>query len=43
MTFKSLSTTLERKEYQAKMNNLPNHHGVGPAEARSPVQMLSHC
>jgi len=30
MTFKSLATILERKEHQAKMNNLSNHHGAGP-------------
>jgi len=23
---------LEHKEYMAKMNNLPNHHGVGPIQ-----------
>jgi len=29
MTFISLYTILERKEYLAKMNNLPKHHGAG--------------
>jgi len=29
MTFTSLSTILERKEYLAKMNNLPNYHRAG--------------
>jgi len=27
-----------RKEYQAKINNLSNHHGAGPSEARDPMQ-----
>jgi len=27
-----------RKEYLAKLNNLPNHHGAGPPEARGPMQ-----
>jgi len=27
-----------RKEYLAKINNLPNHHGAGPPEARGPMQ-----
>ena len=30
MRFISLSTILVRKEYLAKTNNLPNHHGAGP-------------
>ena len=30
---------LERKVYLAKMNNLPKHHGAGPAEARGPTQL----
>jgi len=30
MGFISLSTILVRKEYLAKINNLPNHHGAGP-------------
>ena len=35
MTFISLSTILERKEYLEKMNNLPNHHGAGRNAAAS--------
>jgi len=30
MTFTSLSAILERNEYLAKINNLPNHHRAGP-------------
>jgi len=33
--FISLSTNLERKEYLAKINNLPNHHGAGSNAAAS--------
>jgi len=39
MTFIGLSTILERKEYLAKMNNQPNHHGAGLLEARGPMQL----
>jgi len=39
MTFISLSTILERKEYLAKMNNLPKHHDAGPLEARGLIQL----
>jgi len=39
MTFISLFTILERKEYLAKMNNLPNHPRAGPPEARGPMQL----
>ena len=38
MRFISLSIILVRKEYLAKMHNLPNHHGSGPPEARGPMQ-----
>jgi len=27
-----------RKEYLAKIKNLPNYHGAGPPEARGPMQ-----
>jgi len=27
-----------RKKYLAKINNLSNHHGAGPPEARGPMQ-----
>jgi len=30
---------LERKNYLAKMNNLPKHRGMGPQEARDPMQL----
>jgi len=40
MRFKSrFYWILERKEYLAKMNNLPKHHGAGPPEARGPMQL----
>jgi len=39
MRFISLDTYLLRKEYLAKINNLPNPHGVGPPEARGPMQL----
>jgi len=38
MTFISLSTILERKEYLAKMNNLPNHHRAGLPAVRGPME-----
>jgi len=38
MRFISLSTIPVRKEYLAKINNLPNHHGAEPPEARGPMQ-----
>jgi len=38
MRFISLATIPVRKEYLAKINNLPNHHGAGPPEARGPMQ-----
>jgi len=38
MRLTSLSIILERKEYMAKMNNLPKHHGAGP-EARVSMQL----
>jgi len=37
--FISLSTILELKEYLAKKNNLPNHHGAGSPKARGPMQL----
>jgi len=39
MWFISLSAILERKDYLAKMNNLPNHHGAGPPEVLGPMQL----
>jgi len=38
MRFINLTTILVRKEYLAKINNLPKHHGAGPTEARGPMQ-----
>ena len=38
MRYTSLSVILVRKEYLAKINNLPSHHGAGPLEARDPMQ-----
>jgi len=38
MRFISLSTIPVRKEYLAKINNLPNHHGAGSPEAWGPMQ-----
>jgi len=38
MRFISLSTVLVRKEFVEKRNNLLNHHGAGPLEARGPMQ-----
>jgi len=38
MRFTILPTILEYKKYLAKMNNLSNHHGAGPPEARGPMQ-----
>ena len=35
MRFISLSTILVRKQYLAKINKLPNYHGVGPIAAAS--------
>jgi len=39
MRFVIFPTILERKEYLAKMNNMPNHHGAGPPEVRGPMQL----
>jgi len=33
---------LEHKEYMAKMNNLPNHHGVGPIQLRPALARSIH-
>jgi len=38
MRFISLSTILVCKEYLAKINNRPKHHGAGPPEASGPTQ-----
>jgi len=38
MRFINLSGIFLRKEHVAKINNLPNHHGAGPPEARGPMQ-----
>jgi len=35
MRFISLDTILLRKEYLAKINNLPNHYDAGPNAAAS--------
>ena len=43
MRFISLFIILVRKEYLAKMNNLPNHHGSGPPEARGPLRRGAQC
>ena len=39
MTFISLCTILERKEYLAKTNNLPNHHRAERTEVRGLMQL----
>jgi len=39
MRFKTVDVILELKEYLAKMNNLPNHHGAWPQEAPGPMQL----
>jgi len=38
MKFIILPRNLECKEYLAKINNLPNHHGARSPEARGPMQ-----
>jgi len=43
MRFIKLSTILVPKEYLAKINNLPNHHGAGPPEARGPLRRGAQC